>query len=122
MVYDIGSAASFSSLPEWLAEMERFAGKNVHRILIGNKSDLTDREVEVEKGEQFAKENGMPFLETSAKYSDNIDELFSQLAKMLRDTHADRNLKTPHGIAGTRSHPTTVSLSAKKQKHSGRCC
>ncbi len=128
LVYDIGSAASFRNLSEWLQEVERYAGNSVHRILIGNKSDRMDREITSEHGKQFAHENGMPFLETSAKSSNNIDELFLQLAKTLRDLHVDKKLKSPSAVgSGAASRKLdTVSLTQKEQAGSsgsgGGCC
>ena len=124
-MYDIGASGTFRNLPEWLSEVERYAGNSVDRILIGNKSDRTDREIENAMGRQFAEENGMPFLETSAKNSDNIDALFLQLAKTLRDSHVDKKLKTPHSVGGASAKPNTVSLtqSSKRQEQSnGGCC
>ena len=126
MVYDIGSSLSFRNLPEWLAEVERYAGNSVHRILIGNKSDRPDREIDATMGKQFADENGMPFLETSAKNSDNIDALFLQLAKTLRDSHVDKKLKTPHSVGGASAKPNTISLTRgaekKTESSGGGCC
>ena len=125
LVYDIGSAGTFRNLPEWLAEVERYAGNTVTRILIGNKSDRTDREITSDLGKQFARENDMPFLETSAKNSHNIDELFLQLAKTLRETHADRKLKSQYG-GGTSSKLNTVSLNKpagdEEGGGGGGCC
>lgn len=105
--------------------MERYAGNSVHRILIGNKSDRTDREITAELGKQFAQENDMPFLETSAKNSNNIDELFLQLAKTLRDVHVDKKLKNPNagGGAGSSRQPNTVSLTkGDDEGKKGGCC
>lgn len=119
LVYDIGSAQSFRNLPEWLAEVERYAGNSVHRILIGNKSDRSDREITPDLGKQFARENDMPFLETSAKNSDNIDELFLQLATTLRDMHVERKLKPHHGGGLGPRQPNTVSLTQKPPTETG---
>ena len=51
--------------------MERYmyvyAGKQVYRILVGNRSDRIDREVSTKSGEEFARENGIPFMKTSAE-------------------------------------------------------
>lgn len=45
-------------------------------MLIGNKVDLDRRrEVSQEEGEQFAKQNGLLFLEVSAKTTQNIEEV-----------------------------------------------
>ncbi len=45
-------------------------------MLIGNKSDLAHRRaVSTEEGEQFAKENGLVFMETSAKTAHNVEDV-----------------------------------------------
>jgi GTPase SAR1 family protein len=47
-------------------------------MLIGNKCDLdARRQVSTEEGERFAKENGLIFLETSAKTAFNVEEVSS---------------------------------------------
>ena len=53
-------------------------------ILIGNKKDLEDkRQVSYEEGEAFAKENGLMFLETSAKTAYNVVESFNLSAECI---------------------------------------
>jgi Ras family len=50
-------------------------------MLIGNKSDLDHkRAVSYEEGEQFAQENGLAFIETSAKTAANVEEAFISTA------------------------------------------
>jgi len=45
-------------------------------MLVGNKSDLSHRRaVSKEEGEQFAKENGLLFLEASARTAQNVEEV-----------------------------------------------
>ena len=52
------------------------ASSDVERLLIGNKCDWeAKRAVESERGEQLARSQGIPFLETSAKTNHNIDEV-----------------------------------------------
>ena len=45
-------------------------------MLIGNKCDLeARREVRREEGENFAREHGLVFMETSAKTAENVEEV-----------------------------------------------
>lgn len=45
-------------------------------MLIGNKCDLDQRrQVSTEEGERFAKDNGLIFLETSAKTAFNVEDV-----------------------------------------------
>ena len=122
LVFDLGAIQTFNNLPDWLSEVERYAGTSVHHILIGNKCDLNEREVNSDVANSFSRDKSMPYLETSAKNSENIDELFQRLAKTLRDNLSERRLnKGPnHSLKGER----TVNLSEPKSKKesSGGCC
>ncbi|GLU11355.1 hypothetical protein SLE2022_281100 [Rubroshorea leprosula] len=50
-------------------------------VLVGNKCDLAHRRaVSKGEGEQFAKENGLLFLEASARTAQNVEEAFIKTA------------------------------------------
>ena len=44
---------------------------------------MTEREIATSVGEEFALRHKMHFLETSAKAADNVDELFTDIARKL---------------------------------------
>ena len=48
------------------------ASDNVTKVLVGNKSDIEDRQVSHGEGERLASELGIKFFETSAKTGTNI--------------------------------------------------
>ena len=68
----------------WHANIEQHASEGVNKILIGNKSDWTDkRAVTEEQGRELADELGIKFMETSAKAGHNVKSLFKKIAMSL---------------------------------------
>jgi len=66
----------------WFQNVEQHATEGVHKILIGNKCDWTEKRVVSEdQGRALAQELGIPFIETSAKSNVNVEEAFFSLAR-----------------------------------------
>jgi Ras-related protein Rab-1A len=81
MVFDVTSIDSFDHVNDWLKEVNRYAAEGTVKLLVGNKSDRTaDRVVTEEQAKEFADELGIPFIETSAKSSKNVEEAFLTMA------------------------------------------
>uniref|UniRef100_A0A0D6QWL5 Uncharacterized protein n=1 Tax=Araucaria cunninghamii TaxID=56994 RepID=A0A0D6QWL5_ARACU len=81
LVYDITRRETFNHLATWLEDARQHATANMTIMLIGNKCDLGHRRaVSFEEGQQFAKEHGLIFMETSAKTSQNVEEAFINTA------------------------------------------
>lgn len=88
LIYDVTKEDTFMSLHKWLDDIKDMTN-NPLIFLIGNKVDLPNRAVTYEQGKDFAIENGMRFIETSAKNSINIEEVFTSAAKnILRNIDA----------------------------------
>ncbi len=83
---------SFNNVKQWLHEIDRYACENVNRLLVGNKSDLTTKKVvDTNTAKEFAEQLGIPFLETSAKNSTNVEAAFLTMAAEIKS----RMVNTP---------------------------
>ena len=83
MVYDVTLRESFNKVRDWLLEVDKYAQADTAKLLIGNKSDRTDRVVSQEEGAALARELNMPFLETSARTADNVEAAFKEITEQL---------------------------------------
>jgi len=82
VVYDVTDRESFEGVKGWIGEIEKFAQENVIKILVGNKSDMTDkRQVSFQEGQDLANLLRVKYIETSAKSADNIDNSFQEISK-----------------------------------------
>ncbi|KAJ8492438.1 hypothetical protein OPV22_014159 [Ensete ventricosum] len=116
VVYDVTDQESFNNIKQWLNEIDRYASENVNKLLVGNKCDLTDsRVVSSETAKAFADEIGIPFLETSAKDSTNVEKAFMTMAADIKDRMASQP-------AGSASKPTTVHMRGQPVGQKSSCC
>eukprot|EP00761_Pharyngomonas_kirbyi_P012933 gb/GECH01012960.1/.p1 GENE.gb/GECH01012960.1/~~gb/GECH01012960.1/.p1 ORF type:complete len:205 (+),score=40.82 gb/GECH01012960.1/:1-615(+) len=80
LVYDVTKKDTFDNIKTWLADVREYAEDDVTILLVGNKIDLEkQRQVSTEMGQEYAQELGVPFVETSAKNSTNIEDAFLSL-------------------------------------------
>ena len=121
LVYDITDEYSFSKITDWMEQINSNLSKNeIGIVLIGNKSDIEDRIIDTEKGEEKAKEYGIQYFETSALNGNGINEAFEGLAKQIL-----KNYKIKNNDVGSR----TISLQSAKpedivetDKKKRKCC
>ncbi|XP_004510833.1 ras-related protein RABB1c-like [Cicer arietinum] len=84
LVYDVTRRETFDHLDNWLKQILEDGNEKMVVMLIGNKCDLIDnRVVTTEEGEQFARANGLIFMETSAKTAKNVEEIFVKSASTI---------------------------------------
>ncbi len=82
LVYDVTRFNTFEAIDsKWLRDFNKYVKKEGTYILIGNKIDLTDQcVVPTEKGAEYAEQiNASDFIETSAKYGENVELAFKNL-------------------------------------------
>jgi small GTP-binding protein len=85
LVYDITKQDSLKNIKsKWHSDFNKYTeAKNSAYLLIGNKSDLeSERNVDNDDGKDLANEiNAADFIETSAKYGDNVEKVFLRLVQ-----------------------------------------
>ncbi|MHA1552482.1 MAG: Rab family GTPase [Candidatus Heimdallarchaeaceae archaeon] len=93
LVYDLTRKDTYENIPKWIIELlKNNSMKKVPMILIGNKSDLRGslyKTIPSEYGETYAQELSLwsgfdvPYIETSAKFNDNVEQPFETLIKQI---------------------------------------
>jgi len=78
------TGASFTCAKKWVQELQAQGNSNTIVALAGNKADLLDtRQVSADEAKAYAQENGLFFMETSAKIATNVNDVFYEIAKKL---------------------------------------
>lgn len=80
LVYDIAKHMTYENVERWLKELKDHADSNIVIMLVGNKCDLRHlRAVPTEEAEQFAEQQSLSFIETSALDSTNVETAFQNI-------------------------------------------
>jgi len=117
VVYDLTSVESFNRAKSWVRELQRQGNPSLVMALAGNKADKQEeRKVSTEEAQAYSDENGLFFMETSAKTAVNVNELFYEIARKLPKAQ----LSTPGGGAGIVLNNNAQAPGANKSK--GTCC
>ncbi|CAG8488605.1 5091_t:CDS:2, partial [Racocetra persica] len=102
LVYDIAKYVTYENVKCWLKESRESADSNIDIMLIGNKSDLIHlREVSTEEAKQFAEENNLYFIETSAMDASNVEFAFQNILTEIyrRVSNVSRNAVSSSAVS-----------------------
>ncbi len=118
LVYDVTSRSSFENIEHWMTNISKCASSDVNKLILANKCDIEDeRVISREEGQALADKYGVPFMETSAKASINIEEAFFQIAGDI----VDRLVADEEGQAAA-PEPAGVAIDKKPARSGGGFC
>ncbi|XP_022105356.1 ras-related protein Rab-7a [Acanthaster planci] len=86
LVFDVTNQNSFKSLDSWRDEFLIQASprdpENFPFVVLGNKIDMENRQVSTKRAQNWcSSKNSIPYFETSAKESINVEQAFQTIAK-----------------------------------------
>ena len=84
VVYDVTNVETYENLKYWTQSIKTHMGSDIDKIsviVIGNKIDSNEREVNKQEAEIYCSEMGYPYFETSAKTGENVNKTIKYLVK-----------------------------------------
>ena len=98
IVYDITHEDSFKGAKSWIRELKKKTS-NCLILLVGNKIDLIEkRRVNVDDVRNYARDNNIIYMESSAKTGTNVDQIFTNIAHNLPEEPDDIRIHEPLDI------------------------
>ncbi|XP_074129116.1 GTPase NRas-like [Sminthopsis crassicaudata] len=109
-VYAVNDFNSFKSMNAFWDHLRRLKDTDhVPMVLVANKVDVTKRLVDPTLGKAVARSFGVPFVETSAKTGQGVEQAFHELVREIRRKQAEEIV--------LESLPNTKRWQARRFKH-----
>jgi small GTP-binding protein len=105
LVFDVTDAATFDSLPTWVDLFRQSSATGDLIVVVGNKRDLDERDVQTEKAQAWCQKESFRYYEVSAKTGEHVDLVFAEVAE---------------AVAAAYPSETTVGYASGPQESS--CC
>ncbi|KAK4829461.1 hypothetical protein QYF61_004679 [Mycteria americana] len=84
-VFAINNTKSFEDIHHYREQIKRVKdSEDVPMVLVGNKCDLPSRTVDTKQAQDLARSYGIPFIETSAKTRQRVEDAFYTLVREIR--------------------------------------
>ncbi|KAM0681240.1 hypothetical protein GINT2_000438 [Glugoides intestinalis] len=122
IVYDVTSKQTLEhGYTTWLKNLESATKDNIPKMLLGNKSDLSDqRTISKAEGERAALERKMAFFETSALTGDNIQDAFEAFVRKIYESEISRETMVSKKMLNQSKIGIKPFKSSKKKRNG--CC
>ena len=95
LLYSVDDEKTFQNIHSWMKLIKTNTVDGACIILVGNKCDMRERQVEKSEGQKMAQKYGIKFYETSAKEGTNVEEAFFDITKQIKDKFELGSLRKP---------------------------
>ena len=137
LVYDITDRRTFNNLDLWLAELEKYGGEKMVKVVVGNKRDqvggltaclalthfitvqLHKRRVNYDEGKDWAEQRGFIYKETSAKDKSNVEVVFHCMVERILQQPDMWSRETSEEGGG---HQVLRTLTDRRARSETQCC
>jgi Ras-related protein Rab-11B len=129
LVYDISKRITYENVPRWLKELRDHADENIVIMLVGNKRDLRHmRAVTTDEAKEFAEQNRLFFIETSALDSTNVEAAFKRILSEILQLLNRKDMEAAPALDANVGKPVDLNSQAKDKQNSAlsgplaNCC
>lgn len=121
VVYEITSAETFERAKHWVRELATNSPETLV-TLVGNKLDLeAARAVEAGEAAHYAAEQGLLFIEASAKDGTGVQAAFDGVARRLAETNGAQTVREG-GVVGQQERPAALHPQQPQAEAESSCC
>ena len=111
-------------IKDWLDDINKYTDDNPIRLVVGNKSDLSDkRQVSQVEINNFKQQTGIDVIEASAKSSDKIYEVMETMTRMLISKKTRKSSFNKNGNYDTpEQEKISLNEEVKNNEQNSDCC
>ena len=84
VMFDVTNPISFENIRNWVESIKAHMSSEIGIIpviIVGNKIDLIEREIKTEEADEYCRELGYKYFETSARTGENVNQTIKYLVK-----------------------------------------
>jgi GTPase SAR1 family protein len=117
LVFDVCKRDTFNLVEKWIVELRSYTN-DINLIIIGNKCDLPNHEVQIEEALELAKKYDSKYLPVSAYSGRNVNEIFSTLTMEIYH----KKIKKSKSIVSKRKTIKVLEVNNKDNEDGGCGC
>ncbi|CAF0941843.1 unnamed protein product [Adineta ricciae] len=122
-VFAVNNAKSFEEIKQYREQIKRVKDvDDIPMVLVGNKIDLPTRTIDLSQAKEFAANLSMPFVQTSAKTRQGVEEAFYTLKERTRKGRKSKSGSSGLNSIGNKTSSKDGRSKGVRQRNGKRSC